>query len=49
MAVWYIDDFGRKHYTVINEVWEYKFLQDRFSYVSLIKEEIEEDESPDQA
>jgi hypothetical protein len=33
-TVWYLDDYGVKHYTVIQTQWEYNILKERYSFVN---------------
>ena len=35
MTVIYLDDYGRKHITTLQEVWELNILKDRFSLVKV--------------
>ena len=37
-TILYIDDFGIKHYTTVQEEWELRFFKNRFSYVKIIEE-----------
>ena len=36
-AIWYLDDFGVKHFTVVQSQWEYDIFKERYSFVSEIK------------
>lgn len=35
-AVVYVDDFGKKHYTVVPSAIELKFIKDRFEKVQVL-------------
>jgi hypothetical protein len=35
MTVIYLDDYGRKHITTLQEVWELNILKERFSLIKV--------------